>query len=324
MARGASRLEFARAGLLVGVLAAIAYVMNRQSSGTIKTWGAQFLLFLPVFAGSVGAFSLLERAYPAVAHKPARGWMLNFQVAMVYGAAGSAATLAGVGIGAWLDRRFGMGWIDWRFAAGRGLGALAAGLLLWNLIFDFFYYWLHRCQHKWSVMWQTHKLHHMDEQLCAVTVSRQHWLEDFIRIPFITIPMAALFKLDQLDPQALGWAGAMVGWVLGSWSVFIHSNIRLHLGRASWLISGPQLHRVHHSRLLEHHDRNFAAYFPVWDVLFGTYYAPARTDFPPTGVDDEREVESLLEACALPFQGWGEMLRERRQRRASLKSLSRF
>ncbi|PCK78907.1 sterol desaturase family protein, partial [Rhizobium sophoriradicis] len=29
---------------------------------------------------------------------------------------------------------------------------------------------------------------------------------------------------------------------------------------------------IHHSRVREHHDKNFANYFPIWDHLFGTYY----------------------------------------------------
>jgi sterol desaturase/sphingolipid hydroxylase (fatty acid hydroxylase superfamily) len=304
------------ASLSTLALVGAAFALRHFAAGNLKLWASQFLIFVPVFILSVTVFSVLERIFPAGPFKPVDGWVLNYQVALLYGAAGSAAAVLGVAAASFLDHRWGLGWIDLRFASGSGIGALVGALLLWNFIFDFFYYWLHRSQHKVSWLWQTHKLHHMDPELCALTVSRQHWLEDFIRIPFITIPMAVLFKLDRLDPAALGLLGGIMALTIGSWAVFIHANIRLHLGWASCLLAAPQVHRVHHSRLPEHRDRNFAAYFPIWDVIFGTYCAPGRHDFPPSGVSDEREVQSLMQAASLPFQGWWNLLIQRRRARA--------
>jgi hypothetical protein len=37
--------------------------------------------------------------------------------------------------------------------------------------------------------------------------------------------------------------------------------------------------------------KNFVAFFPIWDILFGTYYHPARDEFPPTGVEGEKEIQ---------------------------------
>ncbi|MBK8742853.1 MAG: hypothetical protein IPM02_26780 [Betaproteobacteria bacterium] len=39
-------------------------------------------------------------------------------------------------------------------------------------------------------------------------------------------------------------------------------------------MTSPAAHRIHHSIEQPHRDRNFAALFPVWDVLFGTYVRP--------------------------------------------------
>jgi sterol desaturase/sphingolipid hydroxylase (fatty acid hydroxylase superfamily) len=36
--------------------------------------------------------------------------------------------------------------------------------------------------------------------------------------------------------------------------------------------------------LPEHHDCNFNQFFPVFDVLFGTYRQPRPTEYPPTGL----------------------------------------
>jgi hypothetical protein len=50
------------------------------------------------------------------------------------------------------------------------------------------------------------------------------------------------------------------------------------------VITGPQIHRIHHSIHPHHFDTNFAGAFPLWDLLFGTFHRPARGEFPPTGV----------------------------------------
>jgi sterol desaturase/sphingolipid hydroxylase (fatty acid hydroxylase superfamily) len=54
-------------------------------------------------------------------------------------------------------------------------------------------------------------------------------------------------------------------------------------GAATPLLAGPQWHRIHHSTQPEHANRNFAAFFPFLDTLFGTYYAPRAGEYPPTG-----------------------------------------
>jgi sterol desaturase/sphingolipid hydroxylase (fatty acid hydroxylase superfamily) len=74
-------------------------------------------------------------------------------------------------------------------------------------------------------------------------------------------------------------------------------------GRLWWLLSSPQYHRIHHSILPEHQNRNFAVWFPVWDILFRTAYAPRPGEYPPTGVDGV-EVSTFLDALMLPFARW--------------------
>jgi sterol desaturase/sphingolipid hydroxylase (fatty acid hydroxylase superfamily) len=57
------------------------------------------------------------------------------------------------------------------------------------------------------------------------------------------------------------------------------------------------------------------AFVPLWDVLFGTYYAPKWNEFPPTGVDGEREIQSFWEAHIFTFREWWKMFRAWRLRR---------
>jgi sterol desaturase/sphingolipid hydroxylase (fatty acid hydroxylase superfamily) len=259
------------------------------------------LAFLPVIGMWYVVFGLLERFFPAVEHKPLKGWAFNISVSVVYMAVGAIAAGIGTLIGGRLKAGLHGGLIDLKIGNTNDFAGGLAATLLSILIFDFFYYWWHRSEHKYPALWAIHKLHHMDPGINVSTDNRHHWLEDVGRIPMIAIPMAILFDLSPA-------VGGTIGFVFSAWTFFIHANLKLNLGRLSWLFDGPQVHRIHHSRLPEHFDRNFAAFFPIWDVIFGTYYHPHPDEFPPTGVAGEPEVTTLRDAACLPFRTWRQAL----------------
>ena len=64
--------------------------------------------------------------------------------------------------------------------------------------------------------------------------------------------------------------------------------------------------RIHHSIEPEHRDKNFAVWFPIYDVLFGTAHRPKPGEFPETGVAGV-EVATLSDAFMLPFDRWWAM-----------------
>jgi Sterol desaturase len=168
------------------------------------------------------------------------------------------------------------------------------------LVFDFFYYWHHRLQHEVPALWEQHKLHHMDETLSCLTNLRHHWLEEGIRVFTITIPMTFLIGLTPVQ-------GVLVSSAIAQWAVFIHANLRIPLGPLTPVFAGPQLHRIHHSRELKHTNKNYAAFFPIWDILFRTYHRPASQEWPATGVHSGENVHDLWSASVLPFRGWFKM-----------------
>jgi sterol desaturase/sphingolipid hydroxylase (fatty acid hydroxylase superfamily) len=173
---------------------------------------------------------------------------------------------------------------------------------IYILLYDLGYYWFHRCQHTWNWFWSHHKLHHTDENLNATSAFRHHWMENVYRIPFITIPMAFLIEIDSSMPVILFD-------LMLIWAIFTHLNVRLELGWLTPVIAGPQVHRIHHSNLREHQDRNFAAYLPIWDILFGTWHRPAKNEFPPTGTLKHETFWSLWDANTRVFKEWYGLLR---------------
>jgi len=161
-------------------------------------------------------------------------------------------------------------------------------------IFDFFYYWLHRSQHTFDLLWAEHRVHHSEYSLNITTGNRHHWLEEPIRVFAVWLPIGLLFQQKAVTLAWL-WSGFML------WGYFIHMNIRLPLGFLTPVICGPQLHRLHHSREPEHLDKNFAAFFPVFDVLFGTYVKPKRDEYPGTGLADGDDLNNLVRANFAPI-----------------------
>src|SRR5262245_5626440 len=167
-------------------------------------------------------------------------------------------------------------------------------------IFDFFYYWFHRLQHTSCWLWEQHKLHHTDEAVNVSTSIRNHWTELGFRALLIMIPMVVLFNVTPVE-------AGVVSMFTGQWGYLAHANIKLPLGPLSYVFVGPQAHRIHHSIQEQHRNRNFAAFFPIWDIIFGTFYRPAVNEYPATGVAGEQGTPSIASMLFAPFVRWCRM-----------------
>ena len=179
-------------------------------------------------------------------------------------------------------------------------GPLAsAGLVVANLVLiDFLYYWYHRAQHRFPALWAIHELHHAETELNATSSYRTYWLE--IPVQWLLVTAPTLFLFGALGPRHAAIVLACSLFFL----IFSHANLRLRLGPLTGWLIGPQVHRVHHSRLPGHRDTNFAQYFPVFDRLFGTFTRPAHDEFPPTGAEDLPGDAGLGRVLLEPFRIW--------------------
>ena len=143
---------------------------------------------------------------------------------------------------------------------------------------DFTLYWVHRGRHAFGWWWEFHKHHHSATEFNAITQARGHPLDGAAIAISTAIPVHilggtvgdALFVLVALAVHA-GLTHSMLPW---SWGWF---------GR--YVLYPPMGHRIHHSALPEHKDKNFGGLFPIWDWMFGTYYKGDRIN-EEVGVDD--------------------------------------
>jgi sterol desaturase/sphingolipid hydroxylase (fatty acid hydroxylase superfamily) len=155
---------------------------------------------------------------------------------------------------------------------------VALALVFLNMfIFDFFYYWFHRLQHAIPGLWRFHAVHHSIKELNSV-MSFHHPLEDLIRIIPIALPLALLVRFEEMPVIPI------VSAFFSAWGYFIHMDSRVNFGPGRMFLTDGHYHRIHHSEREEHHNRNFAAFFPFWDWFFGTVHMPARDEYPTVGL----------------------------------------
>src|SRR5215211_272882 len=151
-----------------------------------------------------------------------------------------------------------------------------AQLLLKIVTGDFFRYWLHRAAHTWPPLWRLHAVHHQPEKLYTTNVFRFHPAEKTLQFLLDTLP----FMLVGIGTEVLAYY-----FVFYSMSgLFQHSNCDVRLGWLNYLVSGPEVHRWHHSRKIVESNSNYAHSFVVWDLLFGTYFRPCDSEVAQLGL----------------------------------------
>ena len=180
---------------------------------------------------------------------------------------------------------------------------VAALFLLACFLGDFWYYWWHRAQHEVPFLWELHKFHHSEEHLNTTSIYRSHFLELPGQATVRGFSVGLLVDLRLPETAVVALLAAVVAPAL--WDFFIHANVRIDwLQRLLPFLSTPQYHWIHHSDQPEHQDRNYAIWLPVFDRLFGSYYAPSVDEYPTTGLASGEKIETLWEAEAGPFLAW--------------------
>lgn len=167
---------------------------------------------------------------------------------------------------------------------------ISLGILV--VLADLYKYWYHRLAHRVPFLWSMHSFHHSAEAITFATGARHYWVHGTLTAACFPI-FAILFSVP---PQLLG-----VLPIFFLPEVAAHTNWRIPMGRAVTWINNPQWHRIHHSSDPLHHDKNFAAVFPIWDILFRTAWIPARDEYPATGLHPSEHAD-LLDGIIWPLR----------------------
>jgi sterol desaturase/sphingolipid hydroxylase (fatty acid hydroxylase superfamily) len=174
----------------------------------------------------------------------------------------------GVAVGGWLSDSLGSPlWPrDWN---------LVAQLALALVVGEFFLYWAHRLGHELPLLWRFHAMHHSAPRLYFLNAVRFHPVD--LAISHFS-PLIALAMLGA-DARVL----ALFNLVSAVHGMFQHTNLPIRCGPLNWIFSMAELHRWHHSRLVEESNTNFGQNLIVWDVVFGTRFLPKHR-IPPEDI----------------------------------------
>ncbi len=158
-------------------------------------------------------------------------------------------------LGLWLADRAGLGlWpTQW---------GLVPQLILALVVSEFGQYWMHRWMHTTSLLWRLHAVHHSAERLYWLNAGRFHPLDTFCNFTLQAGPLIIL--------GCPGEVVALFAMFTGIHGLFQHGNLDIRLGPLNWFFSMAELHRWHHSRVIEESNSNYGANIILWDIVFGT------------------------------------------------------
>jgi sterol desaturase/sphingolipid hydroxylase (fatty acid hydroxylase superfamily) len=242
-------------------------------------------------------FGIFEFQFPAQSKQTIPGRLRNLVYALLLlGVGGFAAGFVYKGLSHLIP-------FEPRYLSDHGILFSILITFVYVFVIDFLFYWYHRAQHQFDGLWQIHELHHSDTELNATSSMRSYWLERPLQTLFISFWITYIVGVDSR-------AMLLLPALLTLWLCFTHANLKLRLGFLTPIICGPQLHRIHHSNLPQHQNKNFAQYFPVIDIMFGTYYAPKKDEFPTTGTHGLAGDASVVQVLQRPFIHWTKMIKK--------------
>ncbi len=166
-------------------------------------------------------------------------------------------------------------------------------LITMVFIADFFRYWLHRIFHENARLWPFHAVHHSPHKLYSINVGRFHFVDKSIQYLFDTFPFILLGVNDEV--LALYFLFYSVN------GFFQHCNINIKLGFLNYVISGPELHRWHHSMKTKESNSNYGNNLIIWDVIFRTRFLPKDKEVKELGLINRNYPLSFIQQLKTPF-----------------------
>lgn len=138
---------------------------------------------------------------------------------------------------------------------------VALGFLLMDLTF---YYW-HRANHRFPLLWRFHNVHHIDPDLDVTTSFRFHVGE---------IVYSTAFRVLQVTVIGVSVTTyAIYEFVFQCGTMLHHSNVRLPIRVERLLnrvIVTPRMHGIHHSVVKNETNSNYSVVFRWWDRMHRT------------------------------------------------------
>ncbi len=128
---------------------------------------------------------------------------------------------------------------------------------------DFFYYWLHRLDHRINWFWASHSVHHSSNSYDLGAAFRIGWTERFTGSTVLYVPLILVgFPLQAVLTTIV------INTVYQFW---LHTALAPTLGPLEFIFNTPAHHRIHHASNQTYLDRNYGGILIIFDRMFGSY-----------------------------------------------------
>jgi Delta7-sterol 5-desaturase len=158
---------------------------------------------------------------------------------------------------------------------------IALEYALYFVLFETWFYWLHRAMHKEPLYKWVHKIHHRSTAPNLLTTFSVSPLESIVNGGFVPL-FLCLFTVHDATMALIGPTNVIMG-------LYVHAGYEL-LPRwwhrkpfTGWFIS-TTFHDQHH----KYFNYNFGGYTTVWDRLCGTVRPKFDQDFEQRGKGESR------------------------------------
>lgn len=157
-----------------------------------------------------------------------------------------------------------------------------AELTIFFILLDFVQWFTHIMLHKFTFLWQFHKVHHSVREMGFAAHLRYHWMENILYKPLKTLGVMLIGGFEPKQAFIIHFLAITIGHLN-------HANIKITWGPLKYLFNNSVMHLWHHARNLPKSQRagvNFGISLSLWDYLFNTNYIPNEAGDIELGFED--------------------------------------
>lgn len=140
---------------------------------------------------------------------------------------------------------------------------IPVSILVFLVLHDTYYYWLHRWMHQSNWLWKMHLAHHKSTTTSVLTAFSFHPIEAFLQSIFL------VFFLICIPMSIVGLT--IILFIMTISATINHAGIEIYPKRKwSSLFSKCVIGATHHDLHHKQSKKNYGLYFTFWDIVGGT------------------------------------------------------
>ncbi len=172
------------------------------------------------------------------------------------------------------------------------------GLLLFFLMNDFVQWFTHVLLHRFSFLWDFHKVHHSVKEMGFAAHLRYHWMENIFYKPLKTLVVLLIVGGEPQDAFIVHFIAITIGHLN-------HANLGWDYGFLKYVFNNPKMHIWHHAKEVPKerpYGMNYGISLSIWDYIFKTNYIPSSgRDIPLGFTEDNKFPNNFIQQSIYPL-----------------------